>query len=190
MNHKIFKRIAIALWLLLLVFIWGYYLFNPAYFEAENLALVLSKYEGHLLLVYTVIGVLRGLTLLPNMTLLVVGTLLFPDNYTMLLIASVFGITASSTMIYYFSDFLGFDYFFKKKYPKKIDYIKEKMNKYGVVILLVWSFLPIVPSDLISYVSGTLKFNIAKFVAAIIVGHTIIYFVIIFVMGLWNFRLF
>ncbi len=190
MNPKIFKRIALILWLLLLAFIWGYYLFNPEFFKAENLALMLSKYEGHLLLVYTIIGVLRGLTLLPNMTLLIAGTLLFPDSYVMLLIASVFGITASSTMIYYFSDFLGFDSFFEKKYPKKIDFIKEKMNKYGVAILLVWSFLPVVPSDLISYVSGTLNFNITKFVAAIIVGHTIIYFVIIFVMGLWNINLF
>ena len=119
MNPKIFKRIAIALWLLLLVFIWGYYLLNPIYFETENLALMLSKYKGHLLLIYTVIGVLRGLTLLPNMTLLIVGTLLFPDNYTILLITSVFGITASSTMIYYFSDFLGFDYFLRKNILKK-----------------------------------------------------------------------
>lgn len=178
--HKLFKRIAIVMWLVMLGAIWGYYLYNPSYFQAENIANVLSEYEGHLLVVYTLVGVLRGLTLLPNLTLIVAGTLLFPDNYVLLLLSSVFGITVSSLTIYYFSEFLGFDKLFNSKYPKKIEYIQEKMNKYGVAILLLWSFLPIVPSDLISYVSGTIKFNLTKFIAGIFVGHAIIYVVVIF----------
>ncbi len=179
-NVKVIKKIVIISWLILLVLMWGYYLINPAYFSAKNIAHVLSKYEGYLFVVYAVISALRGLTLLPNMTLIIAGTLMFPNNLTMLLIISVFGITASSVSIYYFSEFLGFDKFFVKKYPKKIEYIKQKMNKHGIIILLLWSFLPIVPSDLISYVSGTLQFSIVKFVGAIIVGHLIIYLVVIF----------
>ena len=54
------------------------------------------------------------------------------------------------------------------------------MNKYGFWILILWAFIPIVPSDLISYVSGTIRFNFVKFSIAFAIGHIIIYAVVIY----------
>ena len=115
---KILKRITLITWLLLLVSIWLYYIYNPKFFTADNIANILSQYKGSIFVIYTIIGILRGFTFLPNLTLVVAGTILFPDNYTLLLITSVIGIVGSSTIIYFFSDFLDINVMFEKKYPK------------------------------------------------------------------------
>ena len=185
---KILKRVTLIIWLLILVAIWIYYLYNPSFFKPDNIAQVLSQYKGHIFIIYTIIGILRGVSLLPNLSLVIAGTILFPDNQILLLITSVIGIVGSSTIIYFFSDFLDINKFFEKKYPEKIDFIKKKMDKYGIWILLLWAFLPIAPSDLISYVSGTIRFNFLKFLIAFTFGHIIIYLIVIyFSSGIFSF---
>ena len=185
---KILKRVTLIIWLLILITIWIYYLYNPSFFKPDNIAKVLSQYKGHIFIIYTIIGILRGFSLLPNLSFVIAGTILFPDNQILLLITSVIGIVGSSTIIYFFSEFLDINKFFEKKYPKKIDFIKRKMDKYGIWILLLWAFLPIVPSDLISYVSGTIRFNFLKFLIAFTIGHIIIYLIVIyFSSGIFSF---
>ena len=187
---KFIKRITLIVWLLFLIGIWVYYIYNPDFFTAENIANILSKYKGYIFVIYTIIGIFRGLSLLPNMTLVIAGTILFPNEQILLLITSVIGIVGSSTIIYFFSKFLDINVVFEKKYPKKIEFLKNKMNKYGVWILLLWAFIPIAPSDLISYVSGSIRFNFWKFTLAFTSGHIVIYLIVIyFSSGFFSFLL-
>lgn len=137
------------------------------------------KFEHHLLIAYTILNIIRALTLVPASTLVIVGTLIFSGNLPMVLLSSILGILVSSSIIYFFSDYMGFDEYFQKKYPKKMNYIKRKLeSKYGFGFLLLWCSLPIVPSDLVFYLSGALHMSYYKFILAVFLGH-------IFLFSLW-----
>jgi uncharacterized membrane protein YdjX (TVP38/TMEM64 family) len=51
------------------------------------------------------------------------------------------------------------------------------MNKNELSIVTIWNILPVVPADLMSYVCGTLKLNINKFILGTLIGQGI-YFAI------------
>jgi uncharacterized membrane protein YdjX (TVP38/TMEM64 family) len=46
--------------------------------------------------------------------------------------------------------------------------IQRAIEKYGVFAVTLWSFAPVVPTDLICYVAGTVRMNFWKFVLALI----------------------
>lgn len=74
---------------------------------------------------------------------------------------------------------MGFDEYFKKKYPKRIEYFQRKLeSKYGLGFMLLWCSLPIAPSDLIFYLAGSLHISYHKFILAVFIGH-------IFLFSLW-----
>ena len=93
---------------------------------------------------------------------------------------SLIGILGSSLLIYYFSDKLGFSSFFESE-SKNIKLIKEKLaSKHGFYYILFWSFFPIVPTDIICYVSGALRIKLPVFISALLIGELILCSVYIF----------
>jgi uncharacterized membrane protein YdjX (TVP38/TMEM64 family) len=179
LKKKVIRKILLIIWLSVLAFFWGYYFYDPQFISTDNLEDFLMRFESHLLIAYTIISALRAFTLLPSSTFVIVGTLLFSSNYYMLLFVSIIGILISSTIIYFFSDFMGFDEYFKKKYPKRIEYFQRKLeSKYGLGFMLLWCSLPIAPSDLIFYLAGSLHISYHKFILAVFIGH-------IFLFSLW-----
>ncbi len=94
------------------------------------------------------------------------------------------GILISSAMIYYFSDYLGFSKFFERHKPAQTEKMKQRLNHpLGVLFVTVWSFFPLVPTDLVCYVAGTTKMNFAKFISAVFVGEIILCSVYVFFGG-------
>ena len=80
------------------------------------------------------------------------------------------GIVFSGILIYKFSDIMGFDEFFAKYLENQnIDKIIEK---YGFWAIVVWSFAPVVMTDLICYVAGMVRYNFLKFVLALMIGES------------------
>ena len=165
----------IGLWLAVIVVCVGYYLANPAAFTAEKIAAFLERFQGAIWLVYLVFSIVRGITLLPSTPLVLAGTMLFPDQLWAVLAVSMTGILLSSTMIYYFSDFLGFDEYFERKNPDLSRNIKAKLeHPLGFLFVAGWAFFPFVPTDLVCYVAGTTRMNFAKFITAVGVGEVIL----------------
>jgi len=112
---------------------------------------------------------------MPNTPLVLAGTLLFPEKLLMVFFISMGGILFSSAVIYYFSNYMGFDDFFETKYPGKIKTIREKMNKPGgVFFVVVWAFFPLVPTDAVCYVAGSVNMNIVKFLFAVFSGELVL----------------
>ena len=72
-------------------------------------------------------------------------------------------------LIYKFSDLMGFDEIFARHVSN--DRVKKAIEKYGFYAVLLWSFVPVVPTDLICYVAGTVRMSFWKFVLALTLGE-------------------
>ena len=134
--------------------------------------LTLEKYASQLMIAYFLICLFRGMFLLPSTPFIILGALLFPGKLWLVFLVSLIGILSSAVILYYFSSYFGFDKYFKKKFPEKIDKIQGQMNSpkaFGLIV--AWAAFPFVPTDLMCYVAGTIKMNFARMATAMIIGE-------------------
>ena len=87
----------------------------------------------------------------------------------------IIGIALSSTMIYFFSEALGFDDFFEKRKPDLVHSIHRRMETpWGLAFVAAWAFFPFAPTDAVCYVAGIVRLNFCKFLCAILFGEAIL----------------
>jgi uncharacterized membrane protein YdjX (TVP38/TMEM64 family) len=117
--------------------------------------------------IYFLLSALRGFTLIPSTPFVMAGLLLFPDNLAFVYMISMAGILISATMIYFFAREMGFDTMILGKHTELTEKCRRWTKQYGFWAVLVWSFLIIVPTDLICYVAGTLRMRFWKYILAV-----------------------
>lgn len=100
--------------------------------------------------------------------------MLFPSQPFLVFTISILGIVITATYLYFASRFLEFDKLFGEKQSKKADKIIEKLNQHGFWIVLGWAFFPLVPTDLICYIAGSIRMNFTKYILAIFIGEAIL----------------
>jgi uncharacterized membrane protein YdjX (TVP38/TMEM64 family) len=128
--------------------------------------------------VYILASFVRGLVLLPSLPLVLVWVLFFPNSPHLVFAISMVGIVFSAILIYEFSDMMGFDEMFAEHtHSKKV---WDMIEKYGFYAILLWSFAPIVPTDLICYVAGTVRYHFWRFVLALTIGEWLIVAIIVY----------
>lgn len=172
---RVLRGVCIVVWLGVIATCLVAYIIDPGAFSSENIAVFLSRFHGEIWLVYILISTLRGFTLLPSTPLVIAGTILFPSQPFTVLIVSVTGILLSSTMIYFFADRLGFRRFFEKHGTGRLDKIRARLeHRTGVAFVALWSFFPLVPTDLVCYVAGIVRMRYVKFIAAIFAGELVL----------------
>ena len=173
------KKISSLIWLLLIIGALSIFFMHPEFAEPKELALFFKRFEAQALLLYLLVSMLRGFTLMPSTPLIIAGTLLF-ESQLLVFCISIFGIIFSSSLIYFFSDYLGFSQYFYKK-ERVIDRIKIHLDSpYGILFVLLWSFLPMTPTDAVCYVAGATKMQYKKFIAAVFAGESLICGIYIF----------
>ncbi len=178
------RRIIFVVWILVLAGGVGWYLSSPDSFTAEKIAAFLQRFQSSIWLIYLAFSALRGFTLLPSTPLVIAGTILFPGQSWTVLAASMAGILFSSTIIYYFSEFLGFDEYFEGHKPEMTHRIKARLeHPLGFLFVAGWAFFPLVPTDLVCYLAGTTRMNYWKFIAAVGIGEVILCIFYIFFGG-------
>jgi uncharacterized membrane protein YdjX (TVP38/TMEM64 family) len=166
------KNIIAAIWIIFLIFCVGYVITHREVFTAQAIAEFLTQFKTSIFVTYFVVSILRGLTLVPSTPLVLAGTILFPSDPFLVLAISISGIIFSSTMIYFFSDYLGFGSYLERKHSHKIVKIKDQLQKpTGTFFVFFWSFFPFVPTDAICYVAGILRMNFGKFIVALALGE-------------------
>ena len=179
MTKKI-QQILKGVWISCILICLLAYLVDPTIFSNNTLVAFINKFSGYAWGTYFLIHVLRGFVLLPSTPLIFAGVILFPNDLVWVLIVSLIGILSSSLLIYYCSDKLGFSKLFKKR-NDKLNLIKEKLSgKHGFFYILLWSFLPIVPTDLICYVSGAIRVKIPVFISSLFLGELVLCSIYIF----------
>ncbi|HQZ82131.1 MAG TPA: VTT domain-containing protein [Pyrinomonadaceae bacterium] len=172
---QVIRTVLIAVWAAVIVSAIGLFISNPAAFSAENIAGFLRANAGSLWVAYIIISALRGLTLLPSTPLVIAGTLLFPAEPVAVFAVSIVGIVLSSTMIYFFSEALGFDDFFEKRKPDLVHAIQRRLETpWGFAFVAAWAFMPVAPTDAVCYVAGIVRSSYWKFILAIIFGESIL----------------
>lgn len=123
------------------------------------------------IVIYILASFVRGLVLLPSLPLVLVGILFFPDSPLLVFFISMLGIVFSGGLIYGFSDVMGFDEFFAKYLENQR--IDQVIKKYGFIAITLWSFAPVVMTDLICYIAGMVRYPFWKFIIALTIGESI-----------------
>lgn len=169
------RKIVMASWLLVLTASIGFCLAYRDVLNPESISEFLKQTHRHVMISYLLICMARGLLLLPNTPLILAGILLFPQNMLAVYLLNITGRIFSSAVIYYFSDYLGFDRMFEGRYPGKISMIRKKMDSPGgILFVILWAFFPLVPTDVVCYVAGSVRMNVMKFLAAVFLGESIL----------------
>ena len=74
------------------------------------------------------------------------------------------GILLSATMIYFFAREMGFEDMLKRNHQAAMEKCEYWTKKYGFWTVMIWSFLLIVPTDVICYIAGILRMKYWKFI--------------------------
>ena len=177
MNHR---RLVFVLWLVLLTTaLYGYF------FHRDALDRLLGELSASppswIYAVYLALGCLRGFTLVPATYLVVAGMLVLPPVQLYLL--TLVGIIVSSAAVYYFAEAMQFDTFFERRYAPQVARLRALMTRRELPIVIIWSFFPIAPTDLVCYVCGALKVDLKKCLLGVTIGEGTICAIYIFLGG-------
>ena len=159
-----------AIWLLLVTISLYFYFFAGNVVQAK----LSSVFGSSIILgyvIYLIAGCLRGFTLVPITYFIIAGIILLPP--LPLYILTMVSVLVSSTSVYYFSEYLNFDEYFEKKHPKQIKQIKDFLTRYELPVVIGWSFMPFLPTDLICYVCGAMEIDVKKFLFGVVLGEGI-----------------
>jgi uncharacterized membrane protein YdjX (TVP38/TMEM64 family) len=158
------------LWLAFLLGMLYLYFFHAGFFQHQlELMVQHSLYLAYV--IFLVLGIIRGFTLIPVTYLIVLGLLFFPPLPLFIII--LLGILISSASVYYFFEYLNLDSLFKKKYNKQISRVRQALEKNELPIIIGWSAFPFFPTDVICYLCGTLEVDIKKLLLGIFIGEGI-----------------
>lgn len=168
MTHARVRRILGLLWLAFVAAALYLAFFHREFVAARlQAATTQSIIAGGVL--YLVLGCIRGFTLIPATSLVLVGIVFFPP--WPLFALTLAGIIASSASIYYFAGALHLEELLKERHAKHIDRLRDMLNRYGLPVIVLWSFFPLAPTDLICYLSGVLRIRVWICLLGVAIGE-------------------
>jgi len=156
-------------WITVTLVILTLYLFNRELFDISFLQNFVYDHRFMVISIYLAILTLIGLTFIPSTPFAIAGVLLFPPAEAYIL--NLIGIVTSSAIVYYFTQYLRLNKWIESRYPAKIVKIRNALDNKVLPIIAGWSFFPVVPTDLIIYVSSTLGIPYWKCLVGIIIGE-------------------
>ena len=169
-----FKKYLRWTWIALILITVTLFLIYPNSFTAESLKTVLHHNSSLILLTFIVLSFIRALFFLPSTLFVLMGAVLYPDEPVFVLIVSMIGILIGASLVYKAASILTPEQLFSGKNLTRIEGVRSKMDEYGFSIVLLWSFFPAVPTDLICYVAGTIKMAFWKFILAVFLGEIVL----------------
>lgn len=168
------RRLGRWAWLIAIVGALVWWACNPTAFTPERIRDFFQKYQSAAVIIYFLVSMIRGCFLIPGTPFVLAGVLLFPERPWLVFAISLLGMIVGSTIIYFFSDKLGFAEVLEKKHASGIATVRNRMKQHGMLIVVAWSFFPLVPTDLICYVAGVVRMNYTRFIIALTIGEAIL----------------
>jgi len=170
MKHRMqVRRKSLFIWLTVILVTLILYFINRDFFDITFLKNYVDDHKALVVSLYLIILTFIGLTFIPSTPFAVAGVLLFPPMEAYII--NLVGIITSSLVVYYFTQYLRLDVWLESKYPVQIEKVKKALRKKELPIIAGWSFFPVVPTDLIIYVSSTLNIAYWKCAVGIIIGE-------------------
>lgn len=169
MTKKQIRKKTLIIWLSIVVAVLILYFFNRDLFDISFLQDYVKENKLLVVSIYLIILSTIGFAFIPSSPFAIAGILLFPplEAYCLNLV----GILTSSTLVYHFTRYLRLNIWMESKYPVQIEKIKRALSKKEMPIIAGWSFFPVVPTDLIIYVSSTLSIPFWKCILGILIGE-------------------
>ncbi len=168
------RRIGRWLWVAMIVSVLVWWACNPSVVTPRHIHATLQRYESWALLLYFVVSAVRGCFLIPSTPFVLAGALLFPGNQWLVFGISVIGVLVGSSIIYFFSDRLGFAEVIRRRHAPGLEKIRGRMESHGVLIVVLWSFFPLVPTDLVCYLAGVIRMRFTRFILAVAIGESVL----------------
>jgi uncharacterized membrane protein YdjX (TVP38/TMEM64 family) len=128
--------------------------------------------------IYVILGAVRGFALIPVTNLVLLAIPIFPP--WPLFVLTVVGILISSAIIYAFAGSLHLGEYFERKHAQHTERVRAALRKNPTAIVTAWSFLPVVPTDLICYACGVMRIPFGRFLLGVLVGEGAICAIYIF----------
>jgi uncharacterized membrane protein YdjX (TVP38/TMEM64 family) len=178
MEHLLLRRVGFAMWVFALAVGAYLYLFRPDAVRTALDSLAGAPVWG-LGAIYLAFGCVRGFTLVPATYLVLAGMLVLPP--IPLYSLTIAGIVVSSAAVYFFAEAMQFDRFFERRYPRQVSRLRALLRRRELPIVIVWSFFPLAPTDLVCYVCGALKVDLKKCLLGVVIGEGAICAIYIFV---------
>lgn len=176
-NHRRIRALLLVLWVIVIG--GSLYLF---FFQREAVQRELQNAMSASMVaagfIYLLIGSLRGFSLLPVTTLLLLGVVFFPPVPLFLL--TLGGILISSASIYWFSEALHLEETLNTRHLQAMERLKALLRHREFPIIVAWSFFPIAPTDLICYACGILRVDFRKCLLGVLLGEGAICAIYIF----------
>ena len=169
-TNQPFRKKTFFLWLSLIIIALSLYHFDDSFFSLNLLKAFVAQHKALVCCAYLLLLSLLGLAFLPSTPFAIGSVLLFSPEEAYLL--NLIGILSSSTIVYHFSQFLGLHTVFHAKYPQQIEKAQAALNKHAFPVIIGWSFFPVVPTDVIIYVSGTLNIPFWKCLVGVMLGES------------------
>lgn len=119
--------------------------------------------------IYVVLGAVRGFALIPVTSVVVLAIPLFPP--VPLFVLTIVGIAISSASIYAFAGSMKLAEYFERKHAKHTQRVRTALQRYPTAIVAGWSFLLVMPTDLICYVCGAMKISFSRFMLGVLIGE-------------------
>lgn len=172
MNIKLAKNVIYAIWLAAIVYLFLVFIIHPDFFSPQHISSFIKNYSQSLWLSFVFCSFIRGFFLMPSTPFVLTGIVLFPHYKIWVFIISLLGVVFSSTMLYHYSDILGFSKYLEKKFPKQIPKIQKLLtHKWSFIFIFIWSIIPVVPTDTVAYVAGIIKMKYSKLIVGIFLGE-------------------
>lgn len=181
-NRGRIKAALYWLWIVIVATLAITYLANPEILSADQVVGFLKAFEGEMMLAYILATFARGFFLIPSTPFVIGGGILFPDQLLMVLGISMAGVMFSASLLYYFSDALGFSKYLNENDSGQIATWKNRLQSPKATwFVLGWSFFPFVPTDLICYVAGIVKMPYQNMFIGVFLGELILDIFYIFI---------
>lgn len=189
MTHTRLRALLLALWAVIVGgTIYGYLFHRDVLQTRLGTASDMSAAAGAA--VYLAMGCLRGFSLIPATSLVLLGLPFFPPGT--LFVLTLAGILVSSASIYQFSGALHLDEIVRVRHGQVLDRIERRLERHGLPLIAAWSFFPLAPTDAICYVAGVLRLGLVRCLVGVGLGEGAISAIYIFggdqLLRLWKLK--
>ena len=168
MSHRVLRRVLVALWAAVVATgLYGFLFRRAALHAALSDASSASFLAAAAL--YLAFGCLRGFTLIPSTTLVLLAVPFFPP--APLFALTVAGILISSSSIYFFAEALHLDEVFAGLHSARLERLRRAMTRFELPIIVGWSFVPLAPTDLVCYACGVFGIRFWKCLVGVAIGE-------------------
>jgi len=166
------QRVLRGCWGMLIGAALGSLLLRPHWFTPDHLVWLLMQHADWVWFAYLLGFSLRGLILLPSTPFVLAGSLLFPGQEAQVICAALVCIALSSALIYFWAPVWGLHRHLRPEVSGRI--ASALQHPGGRVFVAVWAIFPILPSDAISHVAGSLRLGLMRYLIPFLLGKLVL----------------